>query len=203
MLITNKRKQNNENINRKEWTNQQKGWLSSLILGGGVSSPLPPFHRSSSPEKKEHGESFYDTLPPADRPGATEIFGQSHFLFGKHSILVPRPHKILRNHRFKPKKTTYANLRPAFWPLKNLLPHRTHYLSPNPNFFCTFLASQPRSSHPGRKPCMHLNQTKSRFSPPYRFTGTTLSKLAPTEPIFWKNTLHSSPGKYCLKPLFL
>ena len=183
--------------------NQQKGWLSSLILGGGVSSPLPPFHRSSSPERTRRIILRHIT---ASRPaGCNRKFWTISCFIGKQSILVPRPRKFCENHRFKPKKrTTYANLRPAFWPLRNILPHWTHYLSPNPYFFGTFLASQPRSTHPGRKPCMNLNQTKSRFSPPYRFTGTTFKQIGTNGAnILKKNTLHSNPGKFCLKPLFL
>ena len=166
--------------------------------------PPPPQKKDNQPKLPPQKTRFYANLPPADRAGATENFGQSHFLSANIAHYSRGPVSFAKITVSSLKIKNYANLRPAFSPLRKILPHRTHNLFPNPYLFRTFLASQPRSSHPGWKPYMNLNQTKSRSLPPFRFTGTTLSKLAPTEPIniFEKNTLHDSPGKFCLKPYF-
>ena len=78
----------------------------SLIQGGGASSPLPPFHRSSFPEKKEHRGPLYDKLPPPARPSAAENFGQSQILLENIAYYDHSPVNFAKMTFFFKKKTS-------------------------------------------------------------------------------------------------
>ena len=179
-------------------------FVFSLILDGGASSPLSPFHRSSSPEKKTTQRTILRQFTATSPFGCTQKFWTISDFTRTYIILWPQPRKFCKMPFFwKKKKNKFRKFTSAVFAPDQQTAAQNTLRHQKPLFFPQLSPLQHQGGHAAGNPSRSLRHTKSFFFYPTIAPHLKCNQTGNTKAvIFTKTTFQRSTQVIVKNPYF-